>query len=122
MGTNYSRLKKPQKALECYEKSIARQPTVRAYNAIGVIQENSKKHEQALSTFKKAQQLSLDLVDENGVMIALNNIGSCYYKLKRFDQALECFEITKEIAEKLKHEPVLNAVNQSLDKLKSEMK
>jgi tetratricopeptide (TPR) repeat protein len=117
-----SRIGNIQKSMEIYTKSLEIAKTVRVYNDLGVLHETLSEFDKALEFFELAVNLSKEDKNEHGLMLALNNLGSCYFKMKKYDLALEKLKETQELAIKLDHKPVLQAVAKSLELVKKEMK
>lgn len=95
LAAAYYYLGRKDKAVELYTKSIAAEPTARAYNNLAVIYYNDGDYVSAAEMFEKA--LSFDASDYR----TWGNLGSCYWHLDEMDKAADCYMRAADLAERM---------------------
>lgn len=85
----------------------------RVYNIIAQMYFHRNDHESALKYFKKHYKTALDRSDTMEIVVALNNIGSSYIEIERFDSSLFYLSKVVEISKKVQV-PGIGATHQNL--------
>ncbi|MGA2885231.1 MAG: SIR2 family protein [Halobacteriota archaeon] len=80
------------------------------YVALGSLHLTERKPAEALGCFKKSFNLRKALDNESGIAPLCLNCGSTYLRLRRFDRAISCYQMSEKIAEEKGDIYTLNAV------------
>jgi len=87
-------------ALKKYRKIRDKSGEARAHQNIGMTQRAMGRTDDAIASYRQAEQLSRDLTDTSLLMVVLNNIGSLYSTQVRPREALEAYSECLTIAER----------------------
>jgi tetratricopeptide (TPR) repeat protein len=58
-------------------------------------------HTESIACYRRALAIRADLANDRGVAVVLNNLGSVYGAVGRYDEAIECLHKALAIREKL---------------------
>lgn len=108
IGTLYSSLGQPAKALEYYQQALTIAQSLNnqagiedAYNNIGDAYSDLGQYDQALAQYQQSLSVAQSIGDQAGVQTALNNIGFVYENQKQYPQALDNFQQALKLAQDL---------------------
>lgn len=89
------------KAIQILIAANQKQYLALAYNELGLLYKEIKKHSESANAFSKCASLYEELNDKKNLYLILGNLGAAYDKSKQPKLAIESFQKAKKIAEEL---------------------